>query len=413
MEHHSNPRPPWLEAECIARESYGKLVALLAAEFRDVAAAEDAVSEALVAALTHWPEQGIPNSPEGWLITVARHRFLDEARRTARQSKLLDALTSSELPQPFSIPDRRLALLFVCAHPAIDPAARAPLILQTVLGFGADRISQAFLVSPASMAQRLVRAKRKIRDAAVPFQIPERSEMPERLEPVLDALYACYTEGWSTPLEGVQRNDLTREAIWLSRLLVELCPESAEALGLLALVLYLDARSAARRSDLGDYIPLSEQDPALWNPDLLDEAESLLLHASRLGSPGRYQFEAAIQSAHIARRHSGQTDWASILAFYDALLQYAPNPVVLINRSVALAHVHGAAMALKSLAELEGDPRIGEYQPYWAAKANLHDQLGETQHAELAYTRAIGLASDPAVRRFLIERLGAGNKSFD
>ncbi|HWF47434.1 MAG TPA: sigma factor, partial [Bryobacteraceae bacterium] len=163
MGHHTDPSAPWLEAECIARQSYGKLVAVLAAEFRDVAAAEDAVSEALVAALTHWPEQGIPNSPEGWLITVARHRFLDQARRNARQSNLLDALTSAELPQPFSIPDRRLALLFVCAHPAIDPAARAPLILQTVLGFGADRISQAFLVSPASMSQRLVRAKRKIR----------------------------------------------------------------------------------------------------------------------------------------------------------------------------------------------------------------------------------------------------------
>lgn len=396
---------PSLATERTARESYGKLVALLAAEFRDVAEAEDAVSEALVAALTHWPVQGVPASPEAWLITVARRRFLDQARRSKRQSSLFESLSAAELPHPFSIPDRRLALLFVCAHPAIDPAARAPLILQTVLGFGADRISQVFLVSPAAMAQRLVRAKRKIRDAGIPFQIPERAEMGERLEPVLDALYACYSEGWSTPLDGTQRNDLKQEAIWLSRLLAELCPEEPEALGLLALVIYLEARTRARRSVSGDYIPLSEQDPNLWDRQLLDEAEACLRRASRFESIGRYQIEAAIQSAHTARRHSGQTDWAAVVALYDALLGYANSPVVVINRSAALANTQGPAASLKELAELSDDVRIREYQPYWAAKANLHHQLGEAEEARLAYTRAIGLSSDAAVRRFLLMRL--------
>ena len=391
------------EVERVARESYGKLVALLAAEFQNVAAAEDAVSDALVRALTYW-QQAVPQSPEGWLLITARRRLIDEARRNGRASsnpELLSGLTELCDTELFPMPDRRLALLFVCAHPAIDAASRAPLILQTVLGLEAGRIADAFLVPPAAMAQRLVRAKRKIRDAGIPFEIPASTEIRGRLEAVLQAVYACYGEGWSAPSHAETRRDLAQEAVWLARMLAELCPQEPEELGLLALLLHLEARSQARHTRDGDYIPLSEQNAASWNAELLAEAERLLRRAAQYGRFGRFQFEAAIQSAHAARRKTGSTDWKAILLLYDALRMIVNTPVILINRAVAVGEVHGPEAALVELDRLLEEERIQTYQPYWASRAEILRRMGCTGPADQAYDRAIELSGPASVKRFL------------
>jgi len=403
-------------AEGVARRSYGKLVAYLAARTRDVAGAEDALSDAFAAALVDWPARGVPDLPEAWLMTAARRKLVDAARRrrTGDDAAGHLQLIAEELQQleaavaETPIPDDRLALMFACAHPAIDPAIRAPLILQTVLGFDAAAIASAFLVSPATMSQRLVRAKSKIRDAGIPFRVPERTDLAARLDAVLAAIYAAFAEGWSDPAgtETRQRN-LAEEGIWLGRLVASLLPEEPEALGLLALMLHAEARRGARRNHEGDYVPLAEQDPAAWDAQMIEEAEALLLRASRMGAVGRYQLEAAVQSAHAARRMSGRTDWAAIARLYDALLAITDSPVVAINRAIAMAEAHGAAAGLAALDALADDPRLADYQPYWAARAGLLGQAGEVDAAEAAYARAIGLEADPAVRRFLQQRRAA------
>jgi RNA polymerase sigma-70 factor, ECF subfamily len=398
-------------AEAVARASYGKLVAWLAARTRDVAAAEDALSDAFAAALADWPAHGIPDSPEAWLTAVARRKLIDAARRrrTGEEATPHVQLIAEELAQMDAtnspIPDDRLALMFACAHPAIDPAIRAPLILQTLLGFDAATIASAFLVSPATMGQRLVRAKNKIREAGIPFRVPERSELAPRLDAVLAAIYAAFAEGWSDP-DGTdtRRRNLAEEGIWLGRLVASLLPQEPEALGLLALMLHAEARRAARRTADGDYVPLAEQDPALWDASLIAEAEGLLKRASRMQTLGRYQLEAAVQSAHAVRRMRGSTDWAAIAQLYDALLVLTDSPVVAINRAIAIAETDGAAAGLAALDALAGDPRLAEYQPYWAARAGLLGRTGEVDAAEEAYARAIGLEADPAVRRFLQRR---------
>jgi RNA polymerase sigma-70 factor (ECF subfamily) len=397
-------------AETVARASYGKLVAYLAARTRDVAAAEDALSDAFAAALADWPAHGIPDSPEAWLMAVARRKLIDAARRrrTGEEAAGDVQMIAEELAQMETdkvVPDDRLALMFACAHPAIDPAIRAPLILQTLLGFDAATIASAFLVSPATMRQRLVRAKSKIREAGIPFRVPERADLAPRLDAVLAAIYAAFAEGWSDPGgTETRRRNLAEEGIWLGRLVVTLLPQEAEALGLLALMLHAEARRAARRSGEGDYVPLAEQDPAAWDEKLIAEAEALLRQASRFGSVGRYQLEAAVQSAHAARRITGTTDWAAIARLYDALLAITDSPVVAINRAIAIAQTDGAAAGLAALDALADDPRLAEYQPYWAARAGLLGQSGEVDAAQAAYARAIGLEADPAVRRFLQQR---------
>ena len=398
-------------AEAVARRSYGKLVAILAARTRDVAGAEDALSEAFAAALADWPASGAPKCPEAWLLAVARRKMIDAARRRGTGEAAVDHLRllaeeleamAWETPQ---IPDERLALMFACAHPAIEAGIRAPLILQTILGFDAEAIGSAFLVSPAAMGQRLARAKNKIRGAGIPFRVPERAEMRERLEAVLEAIYAAYTEGWSDPAGAdVRLRNLAEEAIWLGRLIVELLPDEAEALGLLALMLYSQARRGARRDEAGEFVPLADQDPALWNEALIDEAEALLFRASRLEKFDRYQLEAAIQSAHVIRRRRGEADWAAIERLYDGLCAITGSPVAAINRAIAVAETQGAAMGLAGLPALGDHPRLADYQPYWAARAELLSRLGETGAAQEAYDQAIGLEADPAVRRFLQKR---------
>lgn len=401
-------------AEAAARRSYGKLVALLSARTGDVAGAEDALSEAFAAALVDWPESGVPRAPEAWLLTVARRKWIDATRRRRSAEsavghlKLIGEELENTAERDPNLPDERLLLMFACAHPAIDPAIRAPLILQTVLGFDAATIASAFLVSPATMGQRLVRAKKKIREAGVPFQIPERTELAARLDAVLEAIYAAFAEGWSDPAgtEARHRN-LADEAIWLGSLVASLLPEEPEALGLFALMLYAQARRGARRDSEGAYVPLAEQDPARWDATRIEEAEALLSRASALPGSGRYQLEAAVQSAHVVRRRTGRADWAAIEAIYDALLAMTGSPVVAVNRAVAVAETRGPAAGLEALDVLADDNRLAAYQPYWAARAELLTRLDDARAAAEAYQRAIGLESDPAVRRFLQERRAA------
>jgi predicted RNA polymerase sigma factor len=398
-------------ADAVARRSYGKLVAFLAARTQDVAAAEDALSEAFASALADWPRNGCPSNPEAWLLTVARRKVIDVVRRqrtgeTAAEqiqhlTEGLGAATSD-----VEIPDRRLALMFACAHPAIDASIRAPLILQVVLGLDAAMIASAFLMSPAAMGQRLVRAKSKIREAGIPFRIPEREELRSRLDTVLDAIYAAFTEGWIDAAgTDVARRDLAEEAIFLGRLVTALLPVEPEALGLLALMLHAEARRSARRNPQGDYVPLAGQDPALWDSRMIDEAEALLFRASALGFVGRYQLEAALQSAHVFRRRTGRANWEGVVQLYDALLTLSGSPVVAINRALALSEINGARAALDALQGVAADTRLAEYQPYWAARAELLAKTGAVDEARYAYEIAIGLERDAAVRRFLQQRL--------
>jgi RNA polymerase sigma-70 factor, ECF subfamily len=400
-------------AEAVARRSYGKLVAILAARTRDVAGAEDALSEAFATALAEWPADGVPRNPEAWLLTVARRRSIDDLRRrlhdeaAAAHFALLEEL--AEPDDANALPDRRLELLFACAHPAIDAGVRAPLMLQAVLGFDAGTIASAFLVAPATMSQRLVRAKTRIRQAGIGLEVPERAQLPQRLDAVLEAIYAAYAEGWSDA-QGAdpRRRNLAEEAIWLGRLVAALLPHEAEALGLLSLMLHAHARRQARRDADGDYVPLEQQDTARWEHAQIDEAEALLRRASRLdGPPGRFQLEAAVQSAHCVRRCAGSADWGAVLALYDALHALTGSPVAALNRAVALAAVEGAAPGLVALDALAGEARLQDYQPYWAARADLLARSGARHDALLAYERAIGLERDPAVRRFLQRRAAA------
>jgi len=399
-------------AEMVARRSYGRLIAFLAARTGDIAGAEDALSEAFAAALVKWPENGIPRVPEAWLLSVARRKLIDVARRRQTATEAADTVAFlaeeqfAALDDKGEIPDERLRLMFACAHPAIDAAVRAPLILQAVLGFDAARIASAFLIAPATMGQRLVRAKSRIREAGIPFRIPERDELGGRLHAVLEAIYAVYTEGWSDPAGTQARSrGLAEEAIWLGRVVASLLPHEPEGLGLLALMLHTEARREARRDAQGEFVPLDAQDPARWNSALIDEAEALLLSASRMGAPGRYQLEAAVQSAHAAQRFAGRSDWAAIVELYNALLAITGSVVVVINRAVALATHVNAAEGLAALDAMKDDAQLAGYQPYWAARAALLASSGNAQAAAVAYSRAIGLESDPAVRRFLQSEL--------
>lgn len=396
-------------ADAVARRSYGKLIAFLAARTRDLAAAEDALADAFSAALTDWPAKGCPDNPEAWLLAVARRKTIDCSRRTrsadAAVTQLQILADDESAVSEMAIPDQRLALMFACAHPAIDASVRAPLMLQVVLGLDAKTIASAFLTSPAAMGKRLVRAKEKIREAAISFVIPERDDLPARRDVVLDAIYACFAEGWNDPGgTDVARRDLTAEALFLARLMTELLPEEPETFGLLALMLHAEARRPARRNAKGDYVPLAAQATALWNDRMIDEAEELLRRAGSFGAIGRYQLEAALQSAHVYRCRTGRNNWPDVLQLYDALLALSHSPVVAINRALAVAEVRGPRAALDEIDAIAADPRLAEYQPYWAARAELLVKLGAKAESHEAYEIAIGLERDPAVRDFLRRR---------
>lgn len=397
--------------ERVARESYGRLVAYLSAHTRDVAAAEDALSEALLTALRVWPRDGLPQNPEAWLLTAARHSAIDLIRhqRVVSESEptlLLLQESSTDMNLSTEFRDDRLKLLFVCAHPAIDPAMHTPLMLQTILGLDAARIAGAFLVSPKTMGQRLVRAKTKIRDGGIKFEIPEKRELPARLEAVLEAIYAAFGIGWDDMAGTDQRGrDLTEEAIWLVRVLLELIPDEPEVHGLLALMLYCEARRTARRGPDRQYIPLSEQDPKQWSLPLIEEAELHLAAAFKFGRPGRFQLEAAIQSVHTERARSGRTEWTAISAFYRQLTQLSPTVGTETGYAAAMAEAHGPEAGLAVLDAMKSDS-VSSYQPYWAVRAHLLQQLGKKPEALDAYDRAIGLAEDPGVREFLLKKRG-------
>jgi predicted RNA polymerase sigma factor len=397
--------------ERVARESYGRLVAYLSSHTRDVACAEDALSDALVAALTSWPRDGLPQNPEAWLLTTARHSFIDLVRhRRVAEASEPTLLLLQESPKKVSLspefPDERLKLLFVCAHPAIDPAMHTPLMLQTVLGVDAARVAHAFLVSPKTMGQRLVRAKTKIRDGGIRFEVPQERELPQRLDAVLEAIYAAFGIGWDDMAGVDQRGrDLAEESIWLAQVLLQLMPREAEVRGLLALMLHCEARRPARRGPDGRYIPLSEQDSQQWSLPLIEEAERHLAEAASRSRTGRFQLEAAIQSVHAERARSGRTEWTAIMLFYEQLIRISPTLGTRTGYAAAVGEANGPEAGLVALDGIDPDA-VSAYQPYWAVRAHLLQLLGKTREAGDAFDRAIGLAEDPAARQFLLQRRG-------
>lgn len=401
--------------ELVLRESYGRLIAYLSARTRDVAGAEDALSDAFVAALRSWPRDGVPSQPEAWLLTTARRRIIDRARHDRVHTNAAEAIRllvreAEGLTASSSVfPDERLKLLFVCAHPAIDRAVHTPLMLQVVLGLDAATIAGAFLTRPTAMGQRLSRAKAKIRDAAIAFDIPDRHELPARLEAVLEAIYAAYGSGWDD-VAGAdpRRRGLTQEAVWLARVLLEVLPTDPEARGLLALMLYCEARRAARYGSNGEYVPMGEQDTRLWSDAMIQEAERTLSEAARERRAGRFQLEAALQSAHIEGARAGRTDWHAIAVLYDGLVRVAPTVGAIVGRAAALGEATGPSAGLAALEAIEVDA-ARSYQPYWAVRAHLLGRLGRAAEALAAFDRAIGLTEDASIRQFLLRRRAAAN----
>lgn len=396
--------------ETLARDSYGRLIAYLAARSGDVAGAEDALGDAFAAALQRWPTEGVPEKPEAWLLHVARNRMIDATRRKQvrqKSEKFLqqiaeEAQTVAKAHEHF--PDERLKLLFVCAHPAIDSAARTPLMLQAVLGIDAARIASAFLVSPAAMSQRLVRAKSKIRDAGIPFRVPEPPELEERVSFVLDAIYAAYTTGWESLMETASTHHaLAAEAIALGRMLTQLMPREPEAYGLLALMLHCEARRQARYTSEGEFVPLDQQNPVLWSQPMIDEAEGYLRSAAAFKRMGRYQLEAAIQSIHASRARTGHIDWKEIALLYEGLVRIAPRIGSLIGRAVASAQAGEPASGFAALEQISADQTF-DYQPFWAARGHLLQLLNRKDEAREAFKRAASLTDDPALRKYLFQR---------
>ena len=396
-------------AEETARASYGRLLAWLASRTRDVAGAEDALADAFRAALETWPTRGVPDASEAWLLTAARRKLIDHSRRrrTRIDAEPALALAAEEAEaaaqRETEFPDERLKLLFICAHPAIDETVRTPLMLQTVLGLDAARIASAFLLSPAAMSGRLVRAKRKIKAASIPFEPPPAEALPARLSTVLDAIYAAFGTGWEDA-GGAEGDiaDLTREAIYLADLAVSLLPQEAEALGLLSLMLHAEARKNARRVD-GAYVPLETQDTVLWNHGMIAAAERALARAWRFHRPGPYQIEAAIQSAHAASRLHDRDTRDDIASLYAQLVDMAPSAGAYVGYAAALAAARHFGEGLKALDAI--DPgTAARYQPFWAVRAHILRGLGRTQDAEDALKRAVGLTKDPAVRAFLVSK---------
>lgn len=396
-------------AERVARESYGRLLAQLAARTRDLAAAEDALAEAFAAALSAWPRSGAPDNPEAWLFAAAKRKLIDQARRaeTARRGEADLARAAEEIEAEMAqraLPDRRLGLLFACADPAIEPAARTPLMLQAVLGLSAERIAAAFLAAPATMGQRLVRAKKKILDAGIRFDVPDTDEWPERLPMVLEAVYAAYGEAWGDAQgQDPQRRDLANEALYLARLIAEAAHEEPEALALLALLLMLEARRPARRDATGGYVPLDEQDVRLWRREMIEEAIGLMARlAAHAQAAGRFQIEAAIQHAHVARFFGLPVDWRTIEGLYVRLSDVTGSAAARLNAIAAAARTGAPGEALRALDQFAG--ALDGYQPYWALRADLLARLGRAGEALAAYDEAIARERDPAVVSFLAAR---------
>ncbi len=392
-------------AEDVARAAYGKLIAMLASKTGDIIAAEDAIADAFVAALKTWPERGIPDKPEAWLLTVAKNRRIDQARRDARlviTDEANDMADAQAIEPEDAELDERLKLLFVCAHPAIDEGIRTPLMLQTVLGLEAEQIAKAFLVKPATMAQRLVRAKKKIKTAGIPFTVPEPDAYPERMVAVLEAVYGAYSVDW---LEG--DGDISHEAFFLSNVLAELAPEDAETLGLTALIGFIEARRDARLSN-GVLVPVPEQDVELWDNQLIERSVSVLTQASLRRAPksipGRFQLEAAIQAVHAARSVTGKTDWRALSQLYSGLMQTYPSIGGAVSRAAVVAEDAGPAEGLKMLDVIEFDG-LDTHQPFHAVRAHCLAELGRAAEAAEAYAKAVSLCTDHPSKLWLMKKI--------
>jgi len=404
-------------AEVAARDSYGRLLALLAASTSDLASAEDALADAFERALRTWPSQGVPGNPDAWLLTVARNRLRDHWK-SAHVQRTFPGEASQDEPAHFddvdvdAIPDRRLELMLVCAHPAIERAVRTPLMLNTVLGFTAEQVGRAFSVPASTMATRLVRAKNRIKAARIPFHVPGRDDLEARMTAVLEAVYGAYVIDWATT--GPQARQLPTEALHLAEVLTTVVPADAEAHGLAALVELSAARAPARADADGRFIPLADQDPALWNSHLIDRAHEHLRVAHARGQLGRFQIEAAIQAVHCARRQDGGTDWPTLLTLHRLLHAVAPSLGSGVALAAVTAEVDGPAAGLAALDALlaEAGQPARRFQPARATRAHLLERLGRSEEAAVAYESAIALTHDTAERQYLeLRRDGAHRQS--